>query len=279
MRCLKVICLMLMLSGFSGVNKVKAQHIPLGAEAAGVGHATVASKGRMGIFGNAAGLATVRNQEILAGYDSRYGFLEGISTISAAYLHPLKHSSLGLSLSRFGDNLFSQHKLSLSYGHQIDQFSVGARLSQHQYAIEGADTRFATVMDIGGVAQLLSSLSFGMSITNLNQAVISYETGEKVPTTLSSGFCFRPDEKLQTLAEVSYTLEERPLFKAGIAYQPLKKFAFRSGANSSRLGQFYLGFGIMHSVLDFDYALETHQVLGVSQQLNVTYKIRRNDKD
>lgn len=279
MRCLKVICVILILLGFSGTNLVKAQHIPLGSEAAGLGHATVALKGRMGVFGNAAGLTTVRNMEILAGYDSRYGFLEGISTVSAAYLHPLKQASLALSLSRFGDDLFSQHKLSISYGHQIDHFSIGVRLNQHQYHMEGTDTRFATVMDMGGIAQILPALSFGMSISNLNQAVVSQETGEKVPTVLSTGFSFRPDEKLQTLMEVSYALEERPLLKAGIAYEAVKNLTFRSGANTSRLGQFYAGLGIAHSIVELDYALETHHVLGISQQLNVIYKIKKNAKD
>ncbi|WPP51411.1 hypothetical protein [Catalinimonas niigatensis] len=256
-----------------------AQHLPIGAEAAGLGHTTVTLKGRMSVFGNAAGLSTVRNKEILAGYDSRYGFLEGLSTISAAYLHPFNKATLALSLSRFGDDLFSQHKLSLSYGHQIDHFSIGMRVSQHQYHMEGTDTRFATVVDMGGIAQILPKLSFGMSISNLNQAVVSHETGEKIPTVLSTGFCFRPDEKLQTLMEVSYALEERPLLKAGIAYQAVKNLTFRSGANTSRTGQFFLGLGLAHSIVEVDYALETHNVLGISQQLNVTYKIRKNAKD
>lgn len=279
MRCLKVIFFLSLCYWFLGTDAVLAQHLPLGAEAAGLGYANVAAKGRIGIFGNAASLAAVKNREILAGYDSKYGFLKGISTISAAYLHPFQSSSLAFSLSRFGDELFSQHKLSLSYGHQIDHFSIGVRASQHQYHMEGTDTRYTTVLDMGGMAQILPLLSFGVSITNLNQAVVSRETGERVPTILSSGFCFRPDEKLQTLMEVSYALEERPLLKAGVAYQPVKNFTFRSGANTSSLGQFYLGLGAAHSMIDFDYALETHNILGISQQFNVIYKIRKHAKE
>ncbi len=275
MQFLKVIYLNLMLWGASSFATLDAQSMHLGAEAAGLGNATVAGKGRMGIYANPAALGAVRNQEISATYDTRYGFVEGISTIGAAYIHPLNHSALALSVSRFGDQIFSQHLLSLSYGHQIDQFSVGIRANQHQYHMEGTNTRYATALDIGGIMQMLPSLDFGMSISNLNQPVVSQQTGERVPTTLSSGLCFRPDEKLKTLMEVNYTLEERPLFKVGIAYQPLKSLTFRSGVNTGHLGRFFMGMGLSHSVIDFDYALEAHSVLGISQQFNVIYKIKK----
>ncbi|MDF9796802.1 hypothetical protein OKW21_002065 [Catalinimonas alkaloidigena] len=278
MQGLKKIIITLLLFGLFNAGKLNAQHITMGAEAAGLAYATAALKGRSGIFANPSSLSAVRNREVFAGYYNKYGFIEGITSVSAAYLHPLANSTAAVSFTRFGDQLFSQHIVSLSYGHKIDQFSMGARLSEHQYQMEGADTRFVTVVDIGGIMQLLPSLGFGMMITNINQALVSRETEEKVPTILSSGFCYRPDEKLSTLMELSYELDERPLFKFGLAYSPLKSFIIRSGVNTESIGQFFLGLGMNHNVIDFDYALETHAYLGISQQLNVVYQLRDHGK-
>jgi hypothetical protein len=259
--------------------QLNAQHIPMGAESAGMAYASAAYKGRAGIFDNSAGLTAVRNKEILAAYNNKYGFVEGLSTVSAAYLHPFSRSTAALSFTRFGDELFSQHIISLNYAHQIDHFSMGIRLNEHQYQMEGTNTRYITVVDLGGIMQLLPSIGFGMSISNLNQAFVSRETGEKVPTVLSSGLCYRPDEKITTLIELCYELENRPLLKFGMAYQPVNRFVIRSGVDTERLGKFFLGLGLMHNVIDFDYALETHTYLGISQQFNVVYKFRKDAKE
>lgn len=260
-------------------TKLNAQQISMGAESAGMAYAGTAYKGRVGVFNNSAGLTAVRNKEILAAYHNKYGFVEGLSTVSAAYLHPFSQSTAALSFTRFGDDLFSQHIISLSYAHQIDHFSMGIRLNEHQYQMEGTDTRYVTVVDIGGIMQLLPSISFGMSIRNLKQAYVSRETGEKLPTVLSSGLCYRPDEKITTLMELSYELENRPLLKFGLAYQPVNRFVIRSGVDTERLGKFFLGLGLKHNVIDFDYALETHTYLGISQQFNVIYKFRKDAKE
>ena len=272
----KMIFVTLLVVTISQMQHVSAQHMSVGAEAAGTGFANVALKGRMGVWGNAAALYGLSTPQILVGYENRYGISEGLHSISAAYLHPLKSSALAVSFYRFGDELYSQHKVSLAMGHQISQFAAGLRLNQYQFHTEGTDTRYATTVDFGGMAQLLPELAFGMQLTNINQARVSRETGERIPTILSLGFRYEPDKKLTILSELAYDLDKRPQLKAGMAYQPLKNITFRSGFNTGTEGRLFLGMGLEHSVIIIDYALETHAVLGISQHVGMAYKLRKH---
>lgn len=255
-----------------------AQHLPSGAQAAGLGFATVALQGNMGVWSNAAGLSTVRNRQILSGYENRYGLIAGLHAMQGAYLHPLRQSTLGVSFYRFGDDIFSQHKLSVSAGHQMGQFSGGLRLNQHQYSMEGADTRFALAIDAGAMMKLSSQLRIGMHISNISQARVSRQTGERIPSILSVGISYQPDPGLNVLAEVAYELDHTPTVKVGLEYQPVKYVSLRSGVNSGPQPLFFMGLGLIHRVIHFDYALEMHQQLGVAQHVGLAYQFLANDQ-
>lgn len=251
-----------------------AQSLPTGTEAAGVGFASVSMNGSMGMWGNAAGLSTVRKQQLLAGYENRYGIADGLNAIQAGFIQPLGTSTAALSFYRFGDALYSQHKLSLSVGHQLGQFRGGLRLSQHQYSMEGADTRYALLIDAGAIAVLSKQVDVGMHITNISRARVSRQTDERVPTTLSVGFNYHPDEHLKVLGELAYALDQSPIIKVGLAYQPLKFAVFRTGVNTGEETLLFLGLGLRHRVVHFDYALETHPLLGISQHFGLAYQLK-----
>jgi hypothetical protein len=253
-----------------------AQNLPSGAQAAGLGFATVALEGRMGVWSNAAGLSTVRNRQILSGYENRYGLIEGLHAMLGAYLHPFRQSAVGVSFYRFGDDIFSQHKLSLSAGHQMGQFSGGLRLNQHQYSMEGADTRFALAIDVGAMMRLSSQLRIGMQISNISQARVSRQTGERIPSILSVGINYQPDQGLNLLAEVTYELDYTPTVKVGLEYQPAELISLRSGVNSGPQPLLFMGLGLRHRVIHFDYALEMHQQLGVAQHIGLAYQFLAN---
>lgn len=255
-----------------------AQNLHSGAEAAGLGFATVALEGNMAVWANAAGLASVRKRQILTGYENRYGLVDGLHAAQAAYIHPLSKSTLGVSLYRFGDALYSQHRISLSAAHQIGQFSAGIRLNQHQYSMEGGETRFAMAVDVGGVMRLSSQLKLGMQISNLSQGRVSRQTNEKIPSVLSIGLGYRPDQQLKLLAELAYQLGKLPTLKVGLDYMPVDFVSLRSGINSGPNPLFFFGLGLRHSVLHFDYALETHHVLGMAQHIGLAYHFRANEK-
>ncbi|MFP4093305.1 MAG: hypothetical protein ACLFUB_02395 [Cyclobacteriaceae bacterium] len=255
-----------------------AQELPIGAEAAGMGHAAINLKGRAGVFANPAGLAYTRSAEILAGVENRFGLGEGLLGLNAAYLHRLSKATLGLSVYRFGDEFFSTHQLGLNFSQQINQFCFGLRLRQHQYSGEGIDTHFATAIDVGGIFLISRQLNAGMLIRNINQGSYSHGFQDQLPTSLEAGLSFLPDERLSLHSSLFYELDERPMLRLGVDYHPLQKLHFRSGFNTGVYPLYFFGLGLSHTLLQFDYAIEWHNMLGLSHQLGLVYKLPQHEK-
>lgn len=250
------------------------QVLPSGAEAAGVGFATVSLDGKMGVWRNPAGLAKTKSQQLMVGCQNRYGLAEGLNTVHAAYIHPMASSVAAVSFYRMGDAIYSHHVLGLSLGHRVNQFQGGLRINQHQFSMEGADTRYALSIDAGVVATLSSQLGMGIQINNVNRAKVSNQTDERIPTQIAIGFDYKPDKQINVLGELAYEISSSPFLKVGMTYQPLPYLTFRSGVNTSEQARMFLGFGLRHRVLHLDYALETHPVLGISQHFGLAYQIR-----
>ena len=249
-----------------------AQAPTIGARAAGLGHAAATLRDAGAVFANISGVAHVKQPSLWAGYENRFGFSEGLHVVAAGFIQPTRYGTGSLSVYRFGDALYSQHRLSLGLSHRIEQFSVGLRLSEHQYHIESFGTRFRTVIDIGGQAQLSPQLIVGMQLLNITQASLSDENHEKIPTLVQVGLSFRPVPSWRLNAEVEHEVTQRPNVKLGAEYTALQKFSLRTGFNSADRRQFF-GVGWKHRLLIADYALSTHARLGLSHQVSLTYHL------
>ena len=251
----------------------QGQLLNSGAEAAGLGFATVAREGSTGVWANPAAIASSRDSRVFAGYENRYGIAEGLHSLQAAYLHPYKSSVFAITAYRFGDLLYSHHKLSLVAGQKLGKFSGGLRINQHQYSTEGANTRFVTSLDAGAIATIGDQLDIGMMLTNINQVRISKQTGERLASTLQIGFNYTPSKELSLLGEFYYAIGLEPIIKVGLEYEAVKRLSLRSGVNTGSTNALFFGIGLKHSVLVLDYAIETHTSLGFSQHVGLSYLI------
>ena len=244
----------------------------VGARAAGLGHAAVTMRGAGALFANVSGVTSVKQPTLFAGYENRFGFSEGLHAVAAGWVQPTRYGTGSLGVYRFGDALHSHHRLSLGYSHRIEQFSLGLRLSEHQYHTEGFGTRFRTVIDVGGQAQLSPQIVFGLQLLNVTQATLSAVTQENIPTLVQVGLSYRPVATWLLSAEVEHEVTLRPNLKLGVAYTALEMFSLRTGFNSVGLRQFF-GLGWKHRLLNADYALSTHARLGLSHQVSLTYRL------
>lgn len=249
----------------------------VGARAAGLGHAAVTMRGAGALFANISGVSSVKQPTLFAGYENRFGFNQGLHAVAAGWVQPTRYGTGSLSVYRFGDALHSHHRLSLGYSHRIEQFGIGLRLSEHQYHTEGFGTRFRTVIDVGGQAQLSPQFIFGLQLLNVTQSTLSEVTQENIPTLVQVGLSYRPVAAWLLSAEVEHEVTQRPNLKLGAEYTVLQKFSLRTGFNSRELRQFF-GLGWKHRVLDADYALCTHPRLGLSHQVSIAYRLFKNEQ-
>jgi len=175
---------------FFSINLSFSQSVNMHARAAGMGRAFVTLQDGWSVFGNIGGMARVKSISALFAYENRYGFVDGFQSVAAGIIVPTPVGNASLSAYRFGDELFSQQKLSLGWAHQISRMGIGVQAHYWQHYAEGYGSRANLAIDVGGVASIIPKLTFGLHIANVNQAKLSEE--ERIPTLINAGLSYQP---------------------------------------------------------------------------------------
>ncbi len=167
----------------------------MGARAAGLGYTAVTLEDEWALFNNAAGLARVDKMSTAFAYEVSPA-LTGANRTAASVVVPSKLGTLGVGIFRFGDDLYSEHLLSVGFGNQIGNTSLGVKINYTQYRAENFGTSTAASVDFGGITRITSQFSVGARITNLTQSKLNGTVGERLPAKLAVGVGFRPSEKI-----------------------------------------------------------------------------------
>ncbi|MFK7954400.1 MAG: hypothetical protein AB8B73_16225, partial [Ekhidna sp.] len=162
-----------------------------GARSAALGGASLTLGDEFSLFNNVGGLGLVENHSVFAGYQNRFGLTE-FQTIGAGAIYNTGIGNAGVGFYKFGDDLFSQQRIHLAIGNKIQMVSLGLGVDLLQYNIATLGSRQLIAIEFGGIAEISEQFAFGAHIFNLNQAKLSKETNERVPTIMKGGFSYRP---------------------------------------------------------------------------------------
>jgi hypothetical protein len=263
--CFSILCLTLQAQ--SGGNT-------FGARSTGMANASVTMSDEWSGFNNIGALAGVDRQYAGFGYGNRFG-LEGWNTIGASFVSPMSFGGVaGLGVWRFGDNLYNENRVSLGYSHKLYGVSLGLQANYFAVSIEGLGTKQMLILEFGGLVQLSDKLFMGMHIYNFNQAKLNDFEDERVPTTMRAGISYRPVEKLLVNIETEKNIDYDPSFRAGVSYELFAEKVFvRTGISTQPFKNYY-GLSLKHKNFHFDYALSTHNKLGTSHQLSLSYHLK-----
>jgi hypothetical protein len=254
----------------------KAQtDVPFGARAAALGNASATIPDLWAIHNNIAGIAGLTQPQIGAYAENRFG-VRAFTTAALLGIYPTtKYGVYGISLSRFGDELYNRQHIGLGAAHKLGQFSLGIKADVWQVAVQGYGSRKAVTIAVGGQAEIVSGLYFAAHAYNLNQAKLADFEDERIPTIMKAGLSYMPYRKLLLLAETEKNIDHNATFKAGIEYQLFPdKFILRSGFQSLA-NPLNLGAGFMARQFIVDYAFGNTTQLGNSNHLSVSYSFGR----
>ncbi|WP_460921554.1 PorV/PorQ family protein [Pontibacter brevis] len=246
---------------------------PLGARAAALGNASVTLTDVWALHQNVAGIAGIDKPQAGVHAENRFSEL-AFTTVALHAIYPTtEYGTYGLSISRFGDALFSQQHVGLGIGHKLGQFSLGAKADVWQVAVKENGSQKAVAFSAGVQGEVIPGLYFGAYAYNLNQARLASFEDERLPTIMKAGFSYRPTSRLLLAAETEKNIDHNADFKAGAEYALLQeKFVLRSGFSTlTRKATFGAGFKARQ--LQVDYALGSTTLLGLSQYLSITYQI------
>lgn len=244
-----------------------------GARSAGMAGASLTVGDEYSLFNNIGGLGRVDYHAAFAGYQNRYGIRE-FQVIGGGGVFHSDIGNAGVGYYKFGDDVFSQQRIHVAIGNQLQMVSLGLGVDLVQYDIATIGTRQVLAIQFGGIAEITPQLVFGAHIFNLNQAELTSETGEKLPTVMKGGFSYRPSKELMLNVEVEKDLDFDEVFKAGLEYQIIENVYMRTGISTEPfLSAFGVGFHPKN--LKFDYAFSNDSRLGNIHELSVSYTIKK----
>ncbi len=269
-------CAFLIILIISSFNQLSAQtyNSTNGARAAGMAGAVINLQDVWATQNNIAAAAKIEETQISTYFQNRFG-LGGLNYAAIASVKPLKHGVLGFSADRSGNQNLNEQRIGLGYAHNIDNVSLGAKVNILQVAIKDLGSRSVVAFEFGGVARLNKELVFGAHIYNFNKAKSSDFLDERFSTVMKAGLSYQPFEKLIIIFESEKNIEYDVDIKMGLEYEVLPKILFRSGFSTlTKAGAIGLGFKSKRFV--FDYALNSHAQLGISNHISLGFILSGN---
>lgn len=251
----------------------QSDHINLGARSHAMGNAAVALKDDFSIFNNIGASAEIDDITLISSFSHKFGFAP-FRNLGAGILYPHNMGVFSFSLRRFGTDLYHEQHLGLGFSNKLGIVSLGVKINYSQYTVLEMGTAGVPHIEFGGVAELFPTLSFGAHIYNLTQAKLDTERGVSLPVIVKSGFAYIPVDELTICVAVEKNIEQDVRIGAGLEYNFLHKFHLRSGISTAPFQQYY-GLGFSPYNFTLDYALDNHNILGLSHQLSITYKFYR----
>lgn len=241
----------------------------MGARSTGMGGADVALADAFSAFNNMAGVASQEKSSIIFSIKNLYT-LESLFSVGASYNQKYRQGAFLVSLYRFGNLLFSEHKFGIGYSHRIHFVSLGAQVNYLQHRIESFGTSGSFVIELGSMAEIFPGLILGALIFNPNRATIGPSVREPLPVMMKTGIAYQPDNKTTLSCEVQRGPDAKTLFKIGLEYVLKEVFPIRVGAvlNPARISY---GFGLNLKKFQLDYGTELHPRLGMTHQFSIAY--------
>ncbi len=241
-----------------------------GGRAAGMQGAMVAcTNDPWAAFHNPALLATAAEPSLSLAFSPSLFGLNEITRISFSCVEPTPVGSFALSGSRFGFALYRELSAGLGYGTMVgESVAVGGSLLFEHLGIRNYGSAWTMAADVGAAIWITPWLTWGMSVRNVGASTIG-DASESLPEIMSTGFSSHPVREatisLDLVKDLRYPMEIR----VGMEYVLLGLLSLRAGM-ATEPSCYSAGAGIRAGVVQLDYALGVHLVLGLSHQFSLS---------
>ena len=246
-----------------------------GARSVGVANASVTYTDNMAQFNNQAGMASLKEMTISAGFKNAY-FLKELSTNALAFAIPTKSGVFGFNYTYFGYSKFNQNKFSLAYGKKLGKrISAGIQINYLYTHIEGEyGSQGLASGELGILTEPIDDFFIGVQLSNFWRA--KYNATEEIylPMLFKLGASYFLYNTVLLSAELEKDIELPLVFKSGLEYGLADKFFLRFGIATNPM-IFSFGFGFNLKPFKLDIAFTKHPVLGYSPVIGLEYAINK----
>ncbi len=220
------------------------------------------------LFYNPAGLSQINWREAGVYYSPSPFGLSELANGFAAYNEPLPFGSAAIGGMTYGFDLYRENKITAGYSYNYNnKFFIGGAVNYHTVSIKNYGSDAAFYFNIGGLVYIADFLRWGFYFHNINRATFSAEENQ-IPVILGSGLSYDVLENISFNISVIKDLDRKASLNGGIEYNLNEYLSIRSGF-SNEPSKFSAGIGIKYSLINFDYAMFTHQDLGLTHQAGI----------
>ena len=227
------------------------------------------------LFNNPAGLSQMNWREIGIYYSPAPFGLSELSNGFVAYHEPTSFGSFAIGGMTYGYELYRESKISMGYSYNYNnKFFAGVALNYQTVSIHNYGNDGSIFFNIGGLAYLTNYFRFGFSIQNLNKASFG-ETKNQIPMVFNAGFSYDVIDEITINATIEKDINYKPSIQFGINYDIIEYLSLRSGF-SNEPSRYSAGIGINYSMFSLDYAIFTHNDLGLTHQAGLIISFNKN---
>jgi outer membrane protein W len=185
-----------------------------------------------------------------------------------AYHEPTNIGSFAIGGMSYGFELYHESKISLGYSFDYQNtFFAGVTFNYQTVSIKNYGSSGTFFINAGGLAYLTNSLRFGFVIQNLNKATYGKDDNQ-IPIVFNTGLSYSVDDDFILNFSIEKDIEYKASLQFGIEYDIIEYLSLRTGF-SNEPSRYSAGIGINYSLFSFDYAIFTHNDLGLTHQAGI----------
>lgn len=220
------------------------------------------------VFSNPGGLSQMNRREIGLYYSpAPFGFKE-LANCFIAYNEPFSFGSIGIGAMTYGFDLYRESKVTIAFSYSFPEgIFAGISASYHNVSIKNYGSAGSLYTDLGGLIYLNEYLRWGFSVNNLNHASFA-GSDDQIPVIMNTGISADITGNFTLNAALEKDIRYNACIKLGFEYDLIKYLSIRSGF-SNEPSRFTAGVGINYSFFNLDYAVFTHNDLGLTHQAGV----------
>ncbi|MEJ5261899.1 MAG: type IX secretion system membrane protein PorP/SprF [Ignavibacterium sp.] len=220
------------------------------------------------LFNNPSGLSQIDWREIGIYYSPAPFGLTELANAYVAYTEPFSFGSVAIGGMTYGFDLYRESKIVLGYSYNYqNKFFAGAAFNFHTLSIKNYGDDNALYFNLGGLVYLSEDFRLGFSFQNINRASFGNDD-DQIPVLLNAGISYDLINSLSINAAVEKDLRYKTSLMFGVDYDLIEYLSLRSGF-SNEPSKFSAGIGINYSFISLDYAMFTHNDLGLTHQVGL----------
>ena len=228
------------------------------------------------LFNNPAGLSQMNWREVGIYYSPAPFGLSELANGYVAYHEPTSIGSFSIGGMSYGFDLYRESKIIIGYSYNyLNKFFVGVAVNYQTVSIRNYGNDGAFFLNFGVLGYASNNLRLGFSVQNINRATFGNDD-DQIPMIINTGLSYDVVDDLTLNFAVEKDIKYKPSIQFGINYDIIEYLSIRTGF-ANEPSKYSAGIGINYSMFSLDYAMFTHNDLGLTHQAGVIISFGRDE--